>query len=195
MELLNMVDDNIQGMKALKEPAGGGSAWRVPADGRAVEKKHIVDRVNQAYHVARNTLDAPASTTDVYFLYTPSQILLAALQLADEPLLHFYLDSKLPTDAQLRPRILATIRECADMMGAFRPEDIIPKDARVALEAKLEVCRDPSTRDMIKSHAAMKRNGAADDGDSESEAKKRKMEKHKSAREADDMFGPAIGKG
>ncbi|CZT21359.1 uncharacterized protein RCC_07222 [Ramularia collo-cygni] len=193
MELLNMVDDNIQGLKALKEP-GGGSAWRTPGDGRAVEKKHIVDRINQAYHVARNTLDTPASTTDVYFLYTPSQILLAALQLADEPLLHFYLDSKLPTDAQMRPRILSTIQECADMMGAFRPENIITKDVRIALEAKLEACRDPSTKDLIKSHAAMKRSGA-EDGDSQDEAKKRKMEKHKNAREADDMFGPAIGKG
>lgn len=193
MELLNMADENMQGIKVLKEPKGA-SAWRVPPEGRAVEKKHIVDRINQAYHVARNILDAPASTTDVYFLYTPSQILLAALQLADEPLLHYYLDSKLPTDATVRPRILSMIRECADMMGAFRPEDIITKDARNALEVKLEACRDPSTKDMIKSHAAMKRNGA-EDGDSQDEAKKRKMEKHKNAREADDMFGPAIGKG
>lgn len=194
MEMLDMVDDNMQKLRDLPEPVNGGSAWKVPADGRAAERKHIVDRINQAYHVARNTLDAPASATDVYFLYTPSQILLAALQLADEPLLDFYLNSKHFPAEQMRSKIVSTIQECAQMMGAFRAENIIPKDVRVALEVKLEACRDPSTKDMIKNHAVMKRNGG-EDGDSQDEAKKRKMEKHKTAREADNVFGPSIGKG
>lgn len=200
MELLNMADEDFQGLKALKEPKGrGASAWKFPGEGRVVEKKHVVDRINQAYHIARGILDVEASGTDVYFLYTPSQILLAALQLADEPLLLYYLDSKLPSDAEIRPRILSTIRECADIMASFRAEDIISKEERVALEAKLEGCRDPSTRDMVGSHAAMKKNGGVgeEEGDSSEreEARRRKMEKQKVKREADDMFGPAIGKG
>lgn len=196
MELLNMVDENLSALKALREPSGRNSAWKRPADGRAVEKKHVVDRINQAYHIARNILDAPASTTDAYFLYTPSQILLAALQLADEPLLHFYLDGKLPSDTQVRSRILSIVQECAELMGSFQAENIITKDVRVALEVKLEACRDPSTKDMIKSHAAMKRNGAsAEEDGAQDEAKKRKLERQKAARNADDMFGPAIGAG
>jgi cyclin H len=190
MELINLVDEGKEGLAKLKAPEGGATSWKAPPGGK-VEKKHLNDRVQAAYAAARNALDAPASLTDAYFLYTPSQILLAALLLADEPLYDFYLGTKLTLDSPMRPKILGTIQECAQLMLSYNASASMTKEERAELEKKLEACRDPSTKDMVKNHAAMKLNG----DDEDSDAKRKKAERQKNARAADDMFGPSLGKG
>ncbi|OJD26480.1 hypothetical protein ACJ73_02136 [Blastomyces percursus] len=55
----------------------------------------ITSRIAKAHHNTREILRSAAQLTDVYFLYTPSQIWLSALLLADKPLAEFYIDSKL----------------------------------------------------------------------------------------------------
>ncbi|ODH44339.1 hypothetical protein ACO22_00872 [Paracoccidioides brasiliensis] len=62
----------------------------------------ISSRLAKAHHNAREILRSAAQMTDVYFLYTPSQIWLSALLLVDKPLAQFYIDTKLvPTDPQV----------------------------------------------------------------------------------------------
>ncbi|EME43485.1 hypothetical protein DOTSEDRAFT_102108, partial [Dothistroma septosporum NZE10] len=155
--------------------------------------KHFIDRIQACYATAKNLCDGPASLTDAYFLYTPSQILLAALHIADTPLTAFYLDTKLPLTLVSRPKILATIEGCAALLSSYDQKDSMGKEERAALEKKLDLCRDPTTKDLVKAHAEMKRNGAEDGVVDEHEAKRRKLEREKRAKE--DPFGPSLGNG
>ncbi|KAK3660567.1 hypothetical protein LTR22_008008 [Elasticomyces elasticus] len=207
MELLNLAGGKVgevegvvtDGAEALQEemmsleapPNEAPTKWRMPAHGN-VETKHITDRVNAAYASARTILDGPALLTDAYFLYTPSQLLLAALQIADPPLTSFYLRTKLPLHSDLRPKILATISACAELLGSYSPTQILSKDARAALEMKLEGCRDPSTRDLVGAHAVAKR-GGGDDSEAEEKARRKKVAREKLARDGEDLFGPSLG--
>ncbi len=209
MELLNMAEGMVGRVKGVQEDAtenikerlaeldapgnSDQTQWRPPGDGKAT-LKHVQDRIQAAYSAARHILDAPALLTDVYFLYTPSQILLAAMQLADGPLTSFYLSTKLPMASGLRPKILAAISSCADMLSAFDHSQILSKDERNALEEKLERCRDPATRDLVKAFAAMRQDDADEEKAAE-KAKRKKLAREKSAKEGEDLFGPALGKG
>ncbi|EMC96993.1 hypothetical protein BAUCODRAFT_435154 [Baudoinia panamericana UAMH 10762] len=204
MELLNMangmvgevIDAETRGAKELqaslldlaKPSSDAKTPWKAPATG-SVDVKHLTDRINAAYSAARTILDGPALLTDAYFLYTPSQILLAALQLADEPLSSFYLTTKLPISSDVRPKILATISTCADLLFSFSDAVIISKEERARLEEKLELCRDPSTRDLVQAHAAAMRGSDEDD---EAKARKRKAAREKSRQEGEDLFGPRL---
>ena len=60
------------------------------------------------------------------------------------------------------------------------------------MEAKLDRCRDPTTKDLVKSHAAMKRNGLEEGKVDEEKVKRRKLEREKSNKEMDDLFGPSL---
>ncbi|KAK4961311.1 hypothetical protein LTR10_001801 [Elasticomyces elasticus] len=206
MELLNLAEGKLgevegvvtDGAEALQEemmglespPNEAPTKWRMPASNN-VETKHITDRVNAAYAAARTILDGPALLTDAYFLYTPSQLLLSSLQIADPPLTTFYLRTKLPLHSDLRPKILATISACAELLGSYSPTQILSKDARAALEMKLEGCRDPSTRDLVGAHATAKRGG--DDSEAEEKARRKKLAREKLARDGEDLFGPSLG--
>ncbi|KAK3710620.1 hypothetical protein LTR37_010248 [Vermiconidia calcicola] len=204
MELLNLAEGMVGGedgdgdgeelqaqmLDVPPPPQGSKTQWKHPGAGK-VGAEQLHDRIQAAYSAARNLLDAPALLTDVYLLYTPSQILLAALQLADEPLTSFYLSTKLfASDSLTRPKILATISACADMLAAFSPSQVLTKDDRNALEAKLERCRDPSTRDLVKAFAAMRQDGSGEEG--EGVRKRRRLEREKSQKEGDDLFGPSL---
>lgn len=179
-----------KGMRELGMPQQGAlTAWKSPKNASAGSKE-LHDRINAAYAAARAVLDRPALLTDAYFLYTPSQLTLAALHLADEPLVSFYLSTKLPTASTTRPQILATIHACADVLSSFDTGQILSKDERAALEEKLEGCRDPATRDLVKAHMAAK---LGDDDEEEKKAKKREA-REKAAKEGDDLFGPSLGK-
>ncbi|UJO19057.1 Cyclin CCL1 [Fulvia fulva] len=208
MELLNMAEglvatvkgveqrserDVQEALKQLKPPPQDcRTPWKAPPDG-TMGKKHFIDRIQASYATAKTLCDGPASLTDAYFLYTPSQILLAALHIADSPLAEFYLDTKLPLTLDSRPKILATIQACAALLASYNPKDSMGKEERAALEKKLDLCRDPTTKDLIKAHAAMKRNGAEDGKVDEHDAKRRKLEREK--REKEDPFGPSLGNG
>lgn len=206
MELLNLAEG-----KALTLPHEGRSAadlqqemahlavptrpartsWTPPASGRE-ETRHVVDRAHAAYATARHLLDAPALLTDVYFLYTPPQIYLAALHLADPVLTSFYLDTKLASDSPVTARILVTIKDCASMLASFGAETIMSKDERAALEKKLDACRDPATKDLVGANARAKRDGAEEGKLDDGVAKRRKLQREASAKEADELFGPNL---
>ena len=126
-------------------PEESRTLWKPPTSGR-IEQRDLDDRVQAAYSAARNMLDAPALLTDVYLLYTPSQILIAAMHLADESLTSFYLSTKLPASSPTRPKILATIHACADILASYHADKVLTKDERAELESKLERCRDPVPR-------------------------------------------------
>lgn len=198
MELLNLAagqdggEDARNNLLALEiPPSGARSRWKPPSSG-TMEQKHLDDRIEAAYYASRDILDAPALLTDVYFLYTPSQLMFAAMSIADPPLTHYYLTIKLPLTLDSRPKILATIKGCADVLASFAETQIMSKEERAALEVKLEHCRDPSTRDMVKSHSSWKQ-GA--EGQDEEKAKRRKLERELSVREGEDLFGPSLQKG
>lgn len=208
MELVNMADGLVGPVQGAEEQDGdvlqmamlelsaaaneNRTQWTPPVTGR-MDNKHLHDRIQAAYSAARSMLDAPALMTDVYFLYTPSQILLAAMLLADAPLTTFYLSTKLPLGFDTRPKILATIRTCAETLSSFDQSQVLTKDGRAELEKKLERCRDPSTRDLVKAFAAMRQDGG-EDGNMDEVAKKRKAEREKSQKVGDDLFGPSISK-
>lgn len=203
MELLNMANGmaaelegvDTKGAQALqqdmlaldKPPKQAQTPWTAPAG--TIQAKHLADRINAAYAAARHLLDKPALLTDVYFLYTPSQLLLAALHLADPPLTTFYLATKLPLTSFVRPKILATIHSCAELLSSFSESQIMTKDERASLEARLESCRDPRTKDLVKAHAAAKRGTESDE---EEKVQKRKLAREKSMKEGEDLFGPSL---
>lgn len=194
MELLNMVDglpdsSMSEGLIQLANPGSSDvTAWKPPRDGK-LTTKDIKDRVHAAYSAARTILDHHALMTDVYFLYTPGQILHAALRRADTQLADHYLSTKLALSLTQRPQILATVQSCADMLAAFSTSAVLTKDERSALEAKLEMCRDETTKDMVGNHLARKVGAATDDGEKIS---RKKAEREKFEQEGHDLFGPPL---
>lgn len=162
-------------------PSGSRSTWQTGSS--------VADRAQEAVKAARLILDAPALLTDVYFLFTPPQIYLAALRLADEPLYSFYLSTKIPLGSPQREVILGTIAGCAEVLGAFDQRGVMTKEARAALELKLEDCRDPSTRDLVRRNEEV-REEKMDEG----RAEKKKGAREKNEREGDELFGPSLGR-
>ena len=71
------------------------------------------DRVDRACARARALLTGSALLTDVYFLYPPSQIALAAVWAHDAELVDFFLRVKFGGDG-VRTRLAAVLRECAE---------------------------------------------------------------------------------
>lgn len=161
--------------------------------------KTLEERVGEANTRARDLLAEAALLTDAYFLYTPSQIWLAAMLHVDEPLTLFYLDAKglLATSPAASdalkprlPRILHAIRACATLLGDYSA-DATPKEELIRIDKKLFQCSNPEKRDLVGLNQALKRNGSAVDDDASDEklAKKRKL---KQARTEDDVFGVPI---
>ncbi|PYH87940.1 putative cyclin Ccl1 [Aspergillus ellipticus CBS 707.79] len=176
------------------------------------------DRISRAHHDTREILKYAAQTTDAYFLYTPSQIWLAALRLADRPLAEYYLDTKLggPGTQQqqkenpfyaLRTKLLATLANCAAMLESYQPlssnQDQM-KTLRRIIGKKLYHCQNPEKANLsgqkrIPAAAAAATTttataGGGESGTSESEmerlAKKRKLESdQKRKQSANDLFG------
>lgn len=157
-----------------------------------LDEQGLVSRAWAAYTAARILLDNAALLTDAYLLYTPPQIYLAALSLADAPLYQFFMALHLPASHPQRPQILATVSGCADIMAAFDKAHVMSKDERVAVEKRLEDVRDPGTRDMVRSHEEAKRGGAEEGIVDEQQVKKRKLAREASMREGEDLFGPTL---
>jgi cyclin H len=89
-------------------------------------------RVNNAHAKAREVLKFSPLLTDVYFHYTPSQIMMAALQMADAALLDLLLppdpakngndDSAVGAHTDMRAKIMGAIDSCRAMLEEERPE-------------------------------------------------------------------------
>ncbi|CAL5871912.1 uncharacterized protein PFLUO_LOCUS6167 [Penicillium psychrofluorescens] len=129
-----------------------------------VPSSSITDRIGRAHGTTREMLKSAAQMTDVYFLYTPSQIWLSAFLLADRPLTEFYLDTKLggpltSTTAStedpnnnlqnplydLRTKVLAILNDCAALLQSYMPLSSDPAQMKnlKRIAKKLYHCQNP----------------------------------------------------
>lgn len=177
----------------LQAMASGG----LPAlpGGGVVEDRptNMEKRVKNAHGKAREYLKTSALLTDVYFHFTPSQIMMASLLIADEELTDWYITSKFSSNNQAsavtKAKIIATIEQCAQMLKTVDPASQSSSAEVKALGRKLKKCRNPENTDLVGLQRA-KREGEG--GDKEKVVKKRKMERENHAKEGDDLFGPEI---
>lgn len=156
----------------------------------------LVARVQSAHAKSRDLLKTSALLSDAYFLFTPSQIWLSALLLSDTPLCNFYLNTKLPTANPLKPKLLNTLRSCSTLLStsaSANPGEAEMKDL-MGIDKKLYKCRNPEKIDLVGINKAQKREGKAEEGLDEKVVKKRKLEREKEQREAEEVFGPVIAK-
>lgn len=97
-------------------------------------------RIDAAHHKAREILKVSPLLTDAYFHYTPSQIMLAALSLADRELAERIINNaftptqkdgtgpntattELPSTAsEMKEKVTITIEACRDMLATEPPE-------------------------------------------------------------------------
>ena len=166
----------------------------------------LAARVEAAQLGARDLLQRPAMLSDAYFLFTPAQVALAALAVADGALVESLLGAKFallpPAAAEAdgaegrRPppgleRVLAEIGRCAEALQAIEFDDAQLKRDAVKVDRKLHFCRNPEKLDLVGGNRARKRD-AAEGGKAEDKlAKKRRLEKERRERE-DDPFGPSL---
>jgi cyclin H len=172
---------------AIPALPGGPSIGETPND--------MERRVKIAHGKAREYLKTSAALTDVYFHYTPSQIMMAALMLADQELVEWYIRVKFPIAGErILAKVLGVVEKCADMLKTVPPSSepsAAEKKELSALSKKLKKCRNPEKMDLL----ALQRSKREGDGEDEEKiVKKRKLERENSAREAEDLFGPPIKK-
>jgi cyclin H len=178
----------------------------VPASSMTVPQ--LEKRIMDAYGFASHVLKTSALLTDAYFLYTPSQIWLAAHLLADEPLTLLYLSTKTNPSDPIHEKLLSTIRACASLLSShrtFNPEHQSPEEKAARdkqekeeisfLMKKLRQCRDPDKIDLVKLNQAQKRDAVADGELEENKAKRRKVARETYQKEADEFWGPELPKG
>ena len=140
-------------------------------------------RIGEAHNAARELLKGAAQMTDAYFLYTPSQIWLASLLLADEPLARFYLGVKIPSSlsdpgvTSLRVKVLATITACAELLKSYVPSDGGATKELKKIAKKLYQCQNPEKMDLKELN----------------KAQKREVEREKLERDGD-VFGGELGR-
>ncbi|KAG9240315.1 cyclin-like protein [Calycina marina] len=167
-------------------------------EGAYPPKPHnMQNRVFAVHSNARQYLKISALLTDVYFHFTPSQIMMASLLIADSSLTEWFISSKFPSTAEaeeVKLKILATITSCADMLREVNPirskEEIdLERSQMKPLGKKLNKCRNPEKMDLV---ALQKSKREGDGGVDEKVIKKRKMEKEKFAKEGEDLFGPGL---
>ncbi|KAJ5628594.1 hypothetical protein N7490_010822 [Penicillium lividum] len=173
----------------------------------------ISDRIARAHGTTRETLKSAAQMTDAYFLYTPSQIWLSALLLADRPLAEFYLDTKLggPLTAtssaeqsdlqnplyELRSKLHKILTDCSALLNEYTTLSSDPdqmKDLK-RIAKKLYHCQNPEKVNIAQKRYSAQPQAVSSQVTSESEserlAKKRKLEE-KARGGASDMFGPEL---
>lgn len=169
---------------------------KISHNGSAGNQLQSMDyRCKVAHGTAKEFLKTSALLTDVYFHYTPSQIMLAGLLLADEELIRWYITLKFGGPQNpMTQKVLGTIVECAQMLRTVDPS--LQSSAEESKEArtlakKLRKCRNPEKIDLVALQQT-KREG--DGGAEERTIKKRKLEREAVAKEADELFGPGLKK-
>jgi cyclin H len=163
--------------------------------------------MEESYAKASHILKKTAPLTDVYFLYTPSQIWLSAYLLADEPLVLFYLSVKLPSTSPVYDKVIAALRECASMLSSHRSYRKLdaPKEEQARMDAehkaeikrlikKLKTCQDPDKVDLVKLNQAQKRDAVQGSDLDEHKAKRRKMGRETFQKDSDAFWGPELSK-
>ncbi|KAF8848754.1 cyclin-like protein [Acephala macrosclerotiorum] len=185
------LEGSIMELQALSK----GVIPALPSGGVGGDRPRDMERrVKSAHGTAREYLKTSAALTDVYFHFTPSQIMMAALMIADKELVEWYIRSKFPTEqGEMKNKVLGVLEKCAEMLKMVAPNSEptpAQKKQLSALSKKLKKCRNPEKMDLVALQKA-KREG---DGEDEKIVKKRKLERETSSKEADDLFGPAIKK-
>ncbi|RMZ89127.1 hypothetical protein DV736_g3642, partial [Chaetothyriales sp. CBS 134916] len=169
-------------------------------------------RVSEVAGKVKQLLARDVQGTDAYFLYTPSQICLAAWKIADGELFDAYLHAKLAelsashsaasasasANAQwhapgslpvgFADQLRSTIDDCAKLITAtyHDPDDKASRKVLNRINKKLMVCADPDKVDIVavmRAKKAEKRDGS--DSEKEEKRKKRRLEAEKDA----DVFG------
>ncbi|EXJ66122.1 uncharacterized protein A1O5_10737 [Cladophialophora psammophila CBS 110553] len=195
-------------MKGLQ---GGHVEMNVLAEegrlGSSITKANGSDkRVGIAADRAKKLLATAAQMTDAYFLYTPSQIWLAAVMVADRELVEAYVSAKLDAlplaandaeaaAANFKKKLMATLSSCAALLESHRsPEDDAAQRKEMRrIGKKLTVCQNPEKMDIVavaRAKAAEKREGG-EGSDAEKALKKRKLERERLERDGD-VFGPEL---
>ena len=182
---------------------GVGEVLAMVEDGSLLEDakdKHALQRrVGAAADRASNILRTAAQMTDAYFLYTPSQIWLAALHVADQDLVNMYLGRKLnyigAEGTALRQKLMNTLLSCAQLLASYKSPDDDPVEAKEMkqLGKKLHLCQNPEKVDLVavtRAKAAGKREGV-EGSDQEKALKKRKVERGRLQKD-EDVFGPEL---
>ena len=176
-----------------------------PKDAAGRDLSTPASRAGTAHAKAKETLIGAALLTDCYFLFTPSQIMFAALMLVDEPLVRFYFEVKMainggPEAEVRRSKIVKTIRECADMLGSFQagsdPGLPASREDLIKVDKKLYECLNPEKRDLVKINAALKagEGGENTNGKSTDDEMVENSKNKRKAKEDDDVFGPPLKK-
>ncbi|KAI9653356.1 MAG: hypothetical protein M1831_006061 [Alyxoria varia] len=158
---------------------------QTPGDPPARSVQTLERRIGLAHDRAKELLSEAALISDAYLLYSPAQIWLAALWVADEPLARCYLGTKIPLPASVEvtqdgeekeqnaqggagnanenhqhdaTRILDVITSCAAMLSAQHhgPEAQTPKEELIRIDKKLYHCRNPEKRDLVGLNRAVK---------------------------------------
>ena len=158
----------------------------------------LVRRIQMAHGKAKEVGKSSALLTDAYFLYTPSQIWLSSLFMADDPLARFYIDTKIPVQSAIKSRLLSTLQSCTEVLrssASANPGETEEKALR-RIDKKLFKCRNPEKVDLVGINKAQKRDseGTGENGLDDKVVKKRKLEREKSEKEAEDIFGPTMVK-
>ena len=153
----------------------------------------VIYRIQAARGKAKDILKTAALLSDAYFFYTPSQIWLSSLFLADEPLARFYVGVKLPSASTLKSKLLSTSQSCAALLQdspSVKPGAEEIKELK-RVDKKLYKCRNPEKMDLVGINKAQKREGGAE-GLDEKVVKKRKIERERNEKETADVFGPPL---
>lgn len=162
------------------------------------EARHFLPDIDQGYGIVKNYLNSAALVSDVYFLYTPSQILFAAWYNYSPKLIEWYINMKLEnsSNSPLAYKVLKAVRECAALLEQTDAEARAPEDRTELgrIDKKLAKCRNPEKTDLVGLNKAQKRDAGEEGKLDEQVAKRRKLAREKSEKEADDLFGPGLVK-
>jgi len=186
----------LEGAAMELQALAAGEAPVLPGQGRVQPPQELGDvgaRVREAHGKARECLKTSALLTDAYFHFTPSQIMLASLLLADAGLTTWYVSVKLSQAPELLQKVLAVLRECAEMLATV-PVNAQPGEAEIRelkmLAKKLNRCRDPEKADLVALKERSKREG--EEEAEERRAKKRRLERERVKMEGEELFGPSL---
>ena len=177
-------------MLALRPAREGAAVATTPSD--------LHKRIESVHARASQMLKSSALLTDCYFLYTPSQIWLAALLASDEPLAHLYLDAVLGASTA-EGEVLQVLQGCAELLSssaAGKPSEEEMRELR-RIDKKLYKCRNPEKVDLVAAGKTQTQEGDAKTGASDADEKiikKRKLEREAAMKAGDDLFGPSIQK-
>lgn len=188
------------GILSLNAAEGNAAA----AAEKPASLEQFSERLTKAYNNAGSILKEGALLTDVYFIYTPSQIWLSALFVADRPLTEFYLHTILsgvsksestPSSPGLESQLRSLMKDCAESM-TNSSSSLARDEAETAevrrIDKKLYQCRNPEKLDLRGMNQAAKK-GRDADGE-EKVIKKRKVERDLASEEGKQLFGGALQK-